>query len=262
LFWCLACIPLILGIILLLLRNNRPWLLVGALVSVTALLPVLGLNAFHFQFFSTVADHYMVLAMLGPAIAFAGLLSAHGGQPKPITVGIISLIVLMLAGRSFRQLRHWRTEESVLWQMVAVSPDSAMGNNGIGDFAQFRGDLKEAEARFKSTMINPLYFNGTENLAHLYAREGKPKEAISAFHQLLIIANRFPVMVRPNYQDMVVKLAMDAIQAGHSPDVPVYMLEIARMWFARNFESWLGGPLVKYLPKPYAMLISPATYQH
>jgi hypothetical protein len=261
-FWSLACIPVILGIIAILLRRRRPWLLVGALVSVAALLPVLGLNAFHFQFFSTVADHYMVLAMLGPAIALAGLLSAQGGQPKPITVGIMAVIVLLLGGRSLGQLRYWRTEESIMWQMVAISPDSALGNNGIGEFAQFRGDLKEAEQRFKATQANPLYFNGTENLAHLYARAGKPNQAIAACHQLLIIANRFPVVVRPNYSDFTVKLAIDAIQAGHARDVPVYVLEIVRMWFARNFESWLGGPMVKYLPKPYTVPISPATNLH
>jgi len=261
-FWWLACIPLILGIILLLLRNRRLWLLIGALISVTALLPVLGFNAFHFQFFSTVADHYMVLAMLGPAIAVAGLLSTGGGKPKPITVGIMAVILLMLAGKSFRQLRHWRTEEAVLWQMVAVSPDSAMGNNGIGDFAQVRGDLKEAEARFKSTKVNPLYFNGSENLAHLYAREGKPKDAIAAYHDLLVIANRFPVMVRPDYRDMPTKLAMEAIQAGHSRDVLVYMLEIARMWFVKNFESWLGGSSVKYLPTRNTVPVLPAMLPH
>ena len=211
----------------MLLRRRQPWLLVGALVSVAALLPVLGLNAFHFQFFSTVADHYMVLAMLGPAIAVAGLLYAYGGKPKPITVCIMVVIVLMLGGRSFRQLRHWRTDESVMWQIVAISPDSALGNNDLGEFAQFQGDLKEAERRFKATQVNPLYFKGTENLAHLYAREGRPEEAIAAYHQLLIIANRFPRRVRPNYSGMPIQLAMEAIQAGHSRDMPMYMLEIA-----------------------------------
>jgi len=69
-------------------------------------------------------------------------------------------------------------------------------------------------------------------------------------------------MVRPDYRDMPTKLAMEAIQAGHSRDVLVYMLEIARMWFVKNFESWLGGSSVKYLPTRNTVPVLPAMLPH
>jgi hypothetical protein len=256
-FWWIVGIPVVIGIVVFMLRRARPWLLVGALVGVAALLPVLGFNAFLFQFHSTVADHYMVLAMLGPAVAVAGVLSARGGEPKLATVGAMTAVVLILGSMSFLQLGHWHTEEAVLKQMLAVSPDTELAHNGLGQLYRSHGDLKSAEIEFAATQIDPFYLNGTENLAHVYAQDGQPKNAIAAYHQLLVIANRLSPELRPDYHDMPLKLAMEAIQAGHPRNVPVYLLEIARMWLAQHFEAWLGGPMVKYLPASHAVPIAP-----
>jgi hypothetical protein len=45
------------------------------------LLPVSGLARFMFQIHSTVADHYMYLPMLGPAMALAWLIDRYGNPP-------------------------------------------------------------------------------------------------------------------------------------------------------------------------------------
>jgi hypothetical protein len=250
-FWWIAGIPAAVGVALFQLRNRRPWLLVGALISLAALLPVLGLNSFLFQFYSTVADHYMVLAMLGPAIAVAGLFSVRKGRPKPPTVVISALFFLTLGSMSFRQLHHWHTDEDVIWQMLAVSPDSALGHNTLGQYYESHNDMKSAEMQFIATQANPFFCNGTENLVHLYARTGEPKKAVAAFHQLLEINDRLPPQLRSDYRNLPVTLAIEAIRAGHRMDVPVYLWEMTRMWFAENFTSWLGGSSVKYLPMSY-----------
>ncbi len=49
--------------------------MVGALMAVIPLLPVLGLVKFDFQFYSTVADHYLYLPMLGVALAAGSALT-------------------------------------------------------------------------------------------------------------------------------------------------------------------------------------------
>jgi protein O-mannosyl-transferase len=247
-FWWIAMIPMIVLLVSISLWRWRPWLMVGFLIMTVALLPVLGLVPFHYQFFSTVADHYMVLAMLGPAIAVAGLLSCTRGSWQIPTIGIAAICLLGLAGRSFMQLGHWGTELDVLHQMVAVNPRSALGHNGLGGFYRSSGQWQKAAAEFKATQANPLYFNGTVNLARLYASVGEPRQAIAAFHQLLLIANRLPAQVRPNFYDMPNELAVIAAQSGHKLDVPLYFLEHAHLWFARHYESWLGGPVMKYLP--------------
>jgi hypothetical protein len=252
-FWWIAGIPLAIGIVLFQQRRRHPWLLVGVLVGLAALLPVLGLNPFHFQFFSTVADHYMVLAMLGPAIACAGMFSARGGQQKSSTVGVSAILFVILGSMSFRQLRHWHTDEDVIWQTLAVTPDSALGLDALGHYYESLGDMKSAEMEFIATRANPFFFTGTENLVHLYADTGQPKKAVAAFHQLLQINNRAPPELRSDYRNLPVTLAIEAIRAGHRTDVPVYLIEVARMWFAENFESWLGGASVRYLPTSSAI---------
>src|SRR5262249_38527157 len=56
-------------------RRRAPWLLAGFGIFVTALLPVLGLIPFNFQAYSTVANRYAYVAMLGPALALGGSLA-------------------------------------------------------------------------------------------------------------------------------------------------------------------------------------------
>ena len=50
---------------------DRRWWLAPVGISIAALLPMLGLMPFGFQEISTVADRYMYLALLGPALALA-----------------------------------------------------------------------------------------------------------------------------------------------------------------------------------------------
>jgi uncharacterized protein YneF (UPF0154 family) len=247
-FWWIAGVPLVLGIILLRLRQRRPWLLAGALIGAAALLPVLGLNPFLFQFYSTVADHYMVLAMLGAAIAVAGLLSGQPDEPRRPALAAVAVISIILGVLSFLQLGYWNTEDDMLRQILAVNPQSAMALNHMGEIDIARGDLKNAETAFAGTLANPLETSGTENLVHLYVIEGRPQKAVDAFRQLLVIVSRFPAEARPDISDWPMKMTNMAIQTDHWRDVPFYLPYIAQIWFANNFESWLGGPMVKYLP--------------
>ncbi len=67
-------------------RTRVPWLVSTAGVFVAGLLPVLGLVPFAFQAYSTVADRYVYIAMLGPALALAWgwRSSSSAGSPSPV----------------------------------------------------------------------------------------------------------------------------------------------------------------------------------
>lgn len=60
-------------------RLHKPVLTAGAMIFFLGLLPVLGLAPFAYQYFSTVADRYVYLSMLGVAMA-AGLFLARFGN--------------------------------------------------------------------------------------------------------------------------------------------------------------------------------------
>jgi tetratricopeptide (TPR) repeat protein len=74
--WVMALIPLVLAIAAIARRRRIVPIFRAALIwVVVALLPVLGLTPFEFQINSTVADRYFYIAMLGPALALAAVLS-------------------------------------------------------------------------------------------------------------------------------------------------------------------------------------------
>src|SRR5262249_39791081 len=72
----LACLLSCLLILLLWrMRARLPWTVGGGIVFCAGLLPTLGLIPFAFQIYSTVADRYLYLALLGLAILLAEILA-------------------------------------------------------------------------------------------------------------------------------------------------------------------------------------------
>src|SRR5690606_14811078 len=67
--WLCALVPLILAVVIVRLR--RPAVTAGACLLIAGVLPVLWLSTFQYQVFSTVADHYLYTAMIGPALLTA-----------------------------------------------------------------------------------------------------------------------------------------------------------------------------------------------
>jgi protein O-mannosyl-transferase len=122
---------------------RREWLLAGTLIFVAALFPVLGLVPFNFQFYSTVADRYAYLAMLGPAIVITGLLRRTAppciGDDRPgipIVFSLaVALAVLMLTSLTLVQSRVWTSDVRLFAQALAVNPDSIAAHQTLGFLA-------------------------------------------------------------------------------------------------------------------------------
>jgi len=110
------------------LRNRRVWL-ASAAVSIAWLLPVLGFVPFMFQRVSTVADRYLYVAMLGPALALAWFLSRHW------TRGVLTVaasILGLMAVLSYLQVSHWRDDESLTVHTLRVNEHSVMAQHHEG----------------------------------------------------------------------------------------------------------------------------------
>ena len=117
-FW-----PIIVGLLIVILfRAMRDRVLIAApLVSLLAIAPVLGLLTFDFQEYSTVADHYLYLAMLGPAMFVASL--AH--LARRFTVIAIAILVAC-AGLSVRPSLTWHDARSISEQAIRANPKSKL----------------------------------------------------------------------------------------------------------------------------------------
>jgi hypothetical protein len=138
-------------------RRGRPWLPAAALIFALAPAPVLGLLPFDYQRISTVADHYVYLALLGPALLIAGVVAstARTGSSRAADCvrrcccALVAAMLVFLAYDARIQLRYWRTNLEVWEHAVAVAPRCAEAHENLafafGDLGG-AGDV-EREAR-------------------------------------------------------------------------------------------------------------------
>jgi protein O-mannosyl-transferase len=217
-------IPLSVGVLLWWKRKEWPRVGVAALVSLAALLPVLGLARFNFQSVSTVTDHYFYFAMLGPAIALAFFLQVRGRSFA--IVALTALVMTVLAVICHAQTFMWISEpvafahvidvnprsevaHSHLWQLamngrdfagaeveakaiISLYPTDSRGYMDLGDTLSETDRWQEAADAYQhASQLEPDNAVPYNNLASLYATHGDPKRAISLYHKALELTPNF-----------------------------------------------------------------------
>lgn len=190
-------IPVVAFFMTLVARRRASYFLAGLAVFAAALLPVLGLVPFDFQAYSTVADHYLYVAMLGPAIA-ATFLLARARRPAIV---MAAAVIVALAVRSFFQTRHWQDSQTLFSHAIEVNPDSLAGNvnlgNVFGEEAQaLLGAGRTHEAFLLSTRAINLYnhalrtspadFHAHRRLGDMLMLQKRPAEAAEHFQAALL----------------------------------------------------------------------------
>jgi len=143
-FYVAWLLPAVLLGALAVARGRRLWLTAAALFVIW-LLPVLGLVPFDFQRISSVADRYLYLAMLGPAVALGGFLAARWNR---CSVGATAAVLCLLGVFSFVQVSHWHDDDALFAHAVRINPDSVMANHNLGFALARQGRLVEATARY------------------------------------------------------------------------------------------------------------------
>jgi len=214
--------------VVLITRRRAPFLAAAVLAFVAALLPVLGLTPFSFQFFSTVGDHYLVLAMLGPAMLVSWLCLR---LPRQAALLLLAPILGVLGVTSTLQLRHWRDAGVMAQRIVEITPDSSLGHNVLGTLAQWRGDAATAEREYRLATRDPYFASAPTRLTLLMAAEGRPDDALEGFALMRRTADLFPSNVHPDYRwflrDQLCPLAL----AAHRPkDAARYLQEQSRIY--------------------------------
>lgn len=139
-------VPVLLAAFLATAPPLRVWLFPFA-IFVAGLLPSLGLVPFTFQIFSTVADRYVYLAMLGPALGAGYWVARH---PTKETALALSVFLAVFAILSHQQAQVWRDDVSLNEHGLTVNDQSRAGHNNLAAALLARGEPLRAVRHYES----------------------------------------------------------------------------------------------------------------
>jgi len=185
-------------------RRDLPWLGVGAAISAAALLPNIGLVPFQFQQYSTVADRYAYLALLGPALVLAFTLAKVRDQMLLWSSGAVLLCFAVL---SPVQIGYWDNSMTLWGHAVEVSgSDMAYLNEGVQQRAN--GMQGAAMSSFRQALsLNPINQDAHIALGSALLNLGRFSEASAEFRKAIALDDSKPT---PHFQ-----LGIALLETGH-----------------------------------------------
>ncbi len=173
------------------LRHRRLWLSAAA-VSLAWVLPVLGLVPFVFQRISTVADRYLYLALLGPALVLTWLLTHRWNRE---TIAATAVMLSLLGVLSWSQTAHWRDNHTLIAHGLWVNPKSSIAQQHRGHLLAKDGEHTKAIRCFRQALqdhptMKELHLGLRASLVAL----GKRDEAVAALREAVRQIPRQPVL--------------------------------------------------------------------
>jgi protein O-mannosyl-transferase len=124
---------------------RRPVVTVAALVFFLGVLPVLGLVPFAYQYFSTVADRYVYVPMLGVAMAAAWVLARVGNRVVWCAAGAVIAVLMSL---SFLQAGVWKDTDTLYARALSLNPTNGTHYLFVAEYEE-----KEAELALRRTTL-------------------------------------------------------------------------------------------------------------
>jgi protein O-mannosyl-transferase len=210
-------IPVALAAIALLLRRRHPIILAAGLLLVTPLLPVLGFVPFMFQFISTTADHYLYLAMIGPALLAAWCVSQSS---KWIWFCAVAILAALLA-RDILLEPTWQNTQTLFQHTLDLNPHSFIACDMLGfihgQYARqdrSAGRIDAAQNQFavsvdyyqKGLAIFPDYVPSLYNLALDDQQVNRPEDARLLLRHIVQLQPTLPKQLQTDPVDLARRL--------------------------------------------------------
>jgi tetratricopeptide (TPR) repeat protein len=211
--WVAWLAPALVALLLWRGRRRAPVAAAGGAFFLIAVLPMLGLTPYMFQYFSTAADHYLQLAMFGIAMAL-GSFAARSFSSRGARAGWV-LLLCAWAGLAVRQQHWWADSGELFTHTLDVNPGSFMAHANRGAFAQSRHDYGAAERDFRAaTKLNPEMMAPRSNLANLLAAEGRIDEAMAVVSEAEAVNATLPPAYRIDMSQACYALGARALEGG------------------------------------------------
>lgn len=171
-FWLYAAwlVPLGAALLVTLVDRFKDWR-VPLAVFLAALLPVLGFVPFSFQDISTVADRYVYLALLGPALGISVVLARRWSKRAVV---VTALLLAACGSMSSLQAGYWKDSRTLYRHALQVNTQSFVAHNNLGNLLLKRGQLSRAYEHFrKAVLIKSDYPEANYNFGLVLARRGE-----------------------------------------------------------------------------------------
>lgn len=225
--------------LILLLRKRSVWS-ASAAIFVIMLLPLLGFVPFMYQLYSTVADRYVYVAMVGPALAVAGAVCIAEQRKMTLVTGLVAAWLIALGLLAARQASFWRSSESLWSHALRVSPTSPVGHGSMANIHEAAGRHNDAMRELDDALkLDPKYSIGILNRAILLAADGRTTEAEQELHR----AASFEETATAAYNSIGNMRAKDNPEAAiaayrealkRNPDLSDVRMKIAGIYFSTN----------------------------
>ncbi|MDD2735834.1 MAG: tetratricopeptide repeat protein [Desulfuromonadaceae bacterium] len=169
-------------------RKRSPFLLVGWIWYVVALLPVIGLIQ---SGACTFADRYTYLPGIGLFVmaVWGGSQLMERWHTQREVIAILSVVVLggMIMVTSL-QLRHWKNSFTLLSHAIEVTDNNWLALNNLGQAYLNAGRVDDALWYFNESVKNrPTYVIALINLGALLSVKNRPDEAFAVISRALLI---------------------------------------------------------------------------
>ncbi|PYT28731.1 MAG: hypothetical protein DMG57_13915 [Acidobacteria bacterium] len=189
-------------------RKTAPYLLVGWLWFLAALVPMIGLVQVGAQ---AMADRFTYVPLLGLLIAAvwaAG--NIFSGRPRT-AAALAGVAVFLCTGCSWVQAGYWKDSATVFERAIAVTRNNMLAEYHLGWALEKQGRLSEAISHFReTTRIDPESMPGYYATGSALATMGKYSEAADSF--------RLAIRYQNNYADAYYFLALMMVQAQRAPE--------------------------------------------
>ena len=204
-------------------RGRRyPYLLVGWLWYLVAILPVIGFVKIgpHLM-----ADRYAYLPLIGLFIMIAW------GVPdlvakwryQRLVLGISTgMLVLGLTVCTWLQVRHWKSSVTLFEHVVSVTDNNWLAHNNLGSGLEKEERFDEAMIHYLEALkIKPRHAKVHNNLGIVQIKQGKVKEAFGYFSEA--------IRLKPDYAEAHHNLGAAFIEQGKVEEAISHYFEALRI---------------------------------
>lgn len=175
---------IVLFVFLFFKRRQLPTLFTSFLIIIICLLPVLGFIPFVYQQYSTVADRYVYMAMMGPALMIAALVIKIKQHAILKYAGILLFPVFIFL--TLKQTSTWKDEFTLWNHNLKFYTNNATVYYDRGVQYSLKGDFRNALDDYTHALsLDPNYLNALFNRANAYENLHNPESALNDYNRYI-----------------------------------------------------------------------------